>query len=149
MCTCMGTVFADIWGYCAFLCANRFTVKHCSNHWTVWSHRFLSEKLVLYRHLNVIRCYMGRRQPELMHRASPTSNIKTVPTPHFSASPLLSVNNYPLTPFSASMLTHWDVLLCGAFEVCAHSTLVWPSAPTHLIWCSWRSFHPPCMKLMW
>lgn len=98
----------------------------CSNHWTVWSHRFLSQKLALCRHLNVILLIMWRRQTDLMHRASPTSNTKTVspPTPHSwaPAIPSLSVKSPSDAGIPSSDADSLGCLtVCGVFEVNASS----------------------------
>lgn len=119
VCTCLYTVTCWHLGLlCIFLSVQAFFTKCCSYHWTVWSHLFLSEKLALYQHLNVMLHYMWRSHPELMHRASPTSNSKTVGPPTKGslapAIPSLSVEQSPsdtlpcINADSLRCLTVWD-----------------------------------------
>lgn len=144
LCVCGGVYVLSLkLTFRATLSVQTVIVKYCSHHWTVWCHLFLSEKLTLYQHLNVIICYMGRRQPKVMHRASPSSNIKTVSPPTTYSSPTA----IPPTVSFANTLRHptqhqcWltEVSNCVGYLRCvlvkAHSALAWPSAPTHLVWC--------------
>lgn len=113
-------------------------VKCCSNHWTVWSHRFLSVKLAIYQCLNVTLHYIGRKSQNwckglhlpvisrlsgppntpLLNTCCPTRRQLTITIRHFTH------HQCWLTEVSNRV---------GYLRSSAHSTLVRPTPTCHMI----------------
>lgn len=128
MCVC---VYKEgCWHFGAIV--HNLVCKCCSNHWAVWSHRFLSLKLAIYRCLNVILRYIGGKS---LHRRQGLhlpviSRLSGPPN-----TPLLNTR-YPLTVGWTITIRHFTHHQCWLTKVSNCVGYLWSYAqvcpsPTH------------------